>query len=108
MLAPFATHQALPGSDYYRASAPPGVFDGRRVYPTGPDGVQAAGTAPDGSRVHCESIDQLGTQLCSGSIATATPQTVTVASPPARKAGFGVDHPTRVIVHCTPAPIRQI
>jgi hypothetical protein len=52
-------------------------------------------------------IDQLGTQLCPGSIATATPQAFTVASPPARQAGYGVDHPT-MVMHCTPAHIHQI
>jgi hypothetical protein len=62
----------------------------------------------DGSRVHCESIDQLGIQLCPGSIATVTPQAFTVASPPARQAGYGVGHPRRMAVHCTPAHIHQI
>jgi hypothetical protein len=79
--------------DYYGASAPSRTFDRRRVYPASPDGSRAAGTAGDGSRVHCESIDQLGTQLCPGSIAMVTPQAFTMASPPARQAGFGVDHP---------------
>jgi hypothetical protein len=54
----------------------------------------------DGSSVHCKPIDQLGTQLCPGSIATATPQTFSVASPPARQAGYELDHPT-VVVHRT-------
>jgi hypothetical protein len=62
----------------------------------------------DGSRVHCESIDQLGIQLCPGSIATVTPQAFTVASPPARQASYGVGHPHRMAVHCTPAHIHQI
>ena len=68
----------------------------------------AAGTTRDGSRVHREPIDQLGIQLCPGSIATTTPQSFIVASPPARRAGFGVDHPPRMVVHCTPAHIHQI
>jgi hypothetical protein len=38
-----------------------------------------------------KSIDQGGTQLCPGSLATLTPQIVTVASPPAPLTGFGVD-----------------
>jgi hypothetical protein len=64
----------------------------------------------DGSRVHCEPIDQLGIQLCPGSLAPATPQTFTVASPPARQAGFGVERPFYfwALVHCTPTPIHQI
>jgi hypothetical protein len=83
----------LARSDYYGASAPSRAFDRRRIYPANPDGFQAAGTMRDGSRVHCKPIDQLGTQLCPGSIATATPQAFTVASPPARQAGYGVDPP---------------
>jgi hypothetical protein len=62
----------------------------------------------DGSRVHCEPIDQLGTQLCPGSIATVTPQAFTVASPPARQAGYEVNRPPRTVTHCTPAHIHQI
>jgi hypothetical protein len=37
------------------------------------------------------SIGQGGAQLYSGSIATVTPQTFTVASPPEQETGFGVD-----------------
>lgn len=42
------------------------------------------------------SIGQGGTQLYSGSIATATPQPFTVASSPLEKDGFGVDTPPGV------------
>jgi hypothetical protein len=108
LLAPFAMYGPLARSDYYGASAPSRVFNRRRVYPTGPSGARPAGTARDGSRVHCEPIDQLGIQLCPGSIATVTPQTFTMTSPPARQASYGVDHPTRVTVHCIPAHIHQI
>ena len=38
------------------------------------------------------SIGQGGTQLYPGSIATPTPQTFDVASPPTLKDGFGVSH----------------
>ena len=62
----------------------------------------------NGSRVHEQPIDQLGTQLCPGSIATVTPQTFTMTSPPTRLAGFGVDPPQRIVVHCTPTHIHQI
>jgi hypothetical protein len=98
----------LAHSDYYGASAPSHAFNKRRIYPAIPGGSQTAGATRDSSRVHCESIDQSGTQLCPGSIATATPQTFTVASPPTRQAGFGVDPPNRQIVRYTPAPIHQI
>ncbi|GAA4236817.1 hypothetical protein GCM10023075_60460 [Streptosporangium album] len=84
MLAPFAMCTPLACSNYYGASAPFRAFDRRRAYPADPDGFQTAGTMRNGSRVHCESIDQLGIQLCPGSIAMVTPQAFTMASPPAR------------------------
>ena len=37
------------------------------------------------------SLGQGGTQLCPGSIATPTPQTFSVASPPWELHGFGVE-----------------
>src|SRR5205823_791296 len=54
-------------------------------------------------------IDEGDAQLCPGSIATATPQTFTMASPPAKLPGFGVDRPPiPAITHCTPAHIHQV
>jgi hypothetical protein len=57
-----------------------------------------------------ESIDQLGIQLCPGSIATTTPQTFIVAFSPTRQVGYEVDRPQSrtTVVHCIPAHIRQI
>jgi hypothetical protein len=57
-----------------------------------------------------QSIGQRGAQLYSGSIATPTPQTFSMASPPAELPGFGVDHHamSAVVVRCTPARIRQV
>ena len=55
-----------------------------------------------------ESIDQLGTQLCPGSIATTTPQSFIVAFSPTRQAGYEVDRPKEAAVRCIPAHIRQI
>jgi hypothetical protein len=98
----------LARSDYYEASAPSLAFDRRRAYPTGQDGSPPAGTARDGSRVHCKPIDQLGIQLCPGSIAMSTPQSFLMASPPASQTGYGVDHPFQEVPHCTPAHIHQI
>lgn len=95
-------------SDYYGASAPSRAFDERRVYPTDLDGFQAVGAMRDGSRVHREPIDQRGTQLCPGSIATPTPQTFDVASPPTGRIGFEVNYPQWIVVHCIPARIHQI
>jgi hypothetical protein len=56
------------------------------------------------------SIDQGGAQLYPGSIATATPQTFTMASSPEELTGFGLDdaHHALVVAHCRPAQIRQI
>jgi hypothetical protein len=82
----------LARSDYYGTSAPPETFGRRRAYPTIADGYHTVGTVPGGSRVHERSIDRLGIQLCSGSIVTPTPQAFTVTSPPARLAGYEVDH----------------
>jgi hypothetical protein len=58
-----------------------------------------------------ESIDQLGTQLCPGSIATTTPQTFIVAFSPTRQAGYEVGRSRtakKTVVRCIPAHIRQI
>ena len=98
----------LAHSDYYGASAPSRAFNRRRIYPAIPGDPKRRERRGTVSRVHCESIDQSGTQLCPGSIATATPQTFTMASPPTRQVGFEVDPPNRQIVRYTPAPIHQI
>ena len=61
-----------------------------------------------------ESIDEGGARLDPDSIATPTPQTFGVTSPPDQQTGYGVD-PTTALTHaaaritrCTPAPIRQV
>jgi hypothetical protein len=43
--------RALPGSEYYGGSAPPGPFSGRRAYPGQRAGCPPPGTQPGGSRV---------------------------------------------------------
>jgi hypothetical protein len=50
------------------------------------------------------SIGQGGVQLYSGSIATPTPQTFNVASPPSELHGFGVDHLGGRALHTGPYP----
>ena len=102
MYGPFAR------SDYYGVSAPSRAFDRRCVYPTNPMDL--------GQRDRCgmvptfttESIDEGGAHLDPDSIATVTPRAFTVASPPARLAGFEVDHLPWIVVHCIPARIHQI
>ena len=72
--------RALPGSEYYGGSAPPQA--GRPT--AGPARIPALAARDradrDGSRVHCDSLDEGGAQLCPCGIATATPQAFTVAS----------------------------
>jgi len=117
LLAPFALRPALPASttgrhsrDYYGASAPPTAISRQRTCP--PPHWESGGRATaDGSHVHDSSIGQGGAQLYSGSIATPTPQTFSVASPPAFKPGYGVDGvrlSTDALTRCIPAHIHQI
>ena len=111
LLAPFALRPAFPvpdggyvtARDYYEASAPPARPSTRngpaRRHRTG----CPAETTVDRRVVPTftmSSIGQGGAQLYSGSIATATPQTFTVASPPLELNGFGVD-PSTSVRSCT-------
>ena len=120
LLAPFALRPVLPAPvagrharDYYEASAPPD----RPWIGNGPD------PAPAGCPGHevdlrmvptftLRSIGQGGARLYPGSIATATPQTFTMASPPPELNGFGVERPRPptvvALVRCTPTQIRQV
>jgi hypothetical protein len=73
--------RALPGSEYYDGSAP-SRSDRLTMRPARlptPD-VQGQGQDRDGSRVHCDSLDEGGAQLYPCGIATTTPQHFTVAS----------------------------
>jgi hypothetical protein len=74
---------ALPGPEYYGASAPLVALSRQRACPPCRTGCPEGRATTSGSHVHCVPIGQLGTQLYPGSFATATPQTFTVASPPA-------------------------
>ena len=72
--------RAFPGSEYYGGSAPPRP-DRSTVDPARPScWPPAIGQDRDGSRVHCDSLDEGGAQLCPCGLATATPQHFTVAS----------------------------
>jgi hypothetical protein len=78
-LPPFPMCRALPGSEYYGGSAP-----SRAGRPTaGPARIRALAARDradrDGSRVHCDSLDEGGAQLYPCGIA-ATPQHFAVAS----------------------------
>jgi hypothetical protein len=65
---------AFPRSEYYDDSAPPAPFGKQRTYPDrSPRLGDPSGTSADGSRVHCHSIDELGTRLFPCGIAMTTP-----------------------------------
>ena len=84
--------RAFPGSEYYDGSAPsrPGQ---RSVRPAIPPGWRPGRWQdPDGSRVHCDSLDGGGARLCPCGITTATPQHFAVVSRPAVLSGPGVTH----------------
>lgn len=76
-----ATSCRTPASDYYGGSAPPRP-DRSTVDPAQAAALEARGRGEgrDGSRVHCDSLDEGGARLCPCGIATTTPQHVTVAS----------------------------
>ena len=95
LLAPFAMCAPLVRSDYYGASAPPDGHQPATGLPIGRAGCAAGRATADGSHVHTSSIDQVGGRLYPDSIATPTPQTFSVASPPTATLGFGVDPRTR-------------
>jgi len=74
----------VPGSPrlgVLRRLRPTRPFSGRRAYPR-PSGWTPATRelATGGSRVHCDPLSGLGARLYPGGLATATPQTFTVAS----------------------------
>ncbi len=116
MLASFALRPALPISsagrhsrDYYEASAPshgPGLATS---LPSTGLAARRAGRPRMVPTFTTHSVGQRGAQLYSGSIATATPQAFTVASPPEQEPGFGVDRRAiATVTRCTPARIHQI
>jgi hypothetical protein len=103
-LPPFPMRRALSGSEYYGGSAPAPSRTGRR--PTRParrpHRMRGGGQDRDGSRVHCDSLDEGGARLGPCGIATVTPQRFTVASRPV------VEHQARSsppVTHgCAPLP----
>src|SRR5689334_20772956 len=98
-------HVPLARPDYYGASAPPSGQQLTTSLPT----TRPAAWRPGRPRVvptfTRSSIGQIGAQLYPGSIATPTPQTFSVASPPPAAHGFGVDPRLMpAVTHCTPGP----
>ena len=90
---------AFPTSDYYEGSVPSCGQQSTADLPAAALAGQRVGQPRDGSHVHHEPVDELGAQLCPCSIATGTPQSFPMASPPMFGYGFGVDHP-KAVVHC--------
>ena len=99
-LPSFAMWSALPTSDYYEGSAPSRAHQSTTDLPAAAHTGRRGGRPRNGSHVHHAPVDGGGAQLCPGSLATPTPQTFGVASPPTFGTGFGVDHPQAVVVHC--------
>ena len=97
-------HVPFARPDYYGASAPPsGQQPATSLPTTRPDAWQPGQPrmVPTFTR---SSIGQAGAQLYPGSLATPTPQTFSVASPPSAAHGFGVDPQNAEVTHCTPGP----
>jgi len=93
--------------DYYGASAPPSGPQPATGLPTTRPAAWQLGRPRVVPTFTRSSIGQAGAQLYPGSIATPTPQTFSVASPPSAAHGFGVDHrhtPGRHALHPGPYP----
>jgi hypothetical protein len=69
-------------SDYYGTSAPSHGHRSTTDLPTRRTGCPAGRATVNGSHVHLESLDEGGARLYPDSIATTTPQTFALASPP--------------------------
>ena len=98
-------HVPLARPDYYGASAPPSGPQPATGLPT----TRPAAWRPGRPRVvptfTKTSIGQIGAQLYPGSIATPTPQTFSVASPPSAAHGFGVDPGKHPASRTAPRPL---
>jgi hypothetical protein len=84
LLPPFAMYRALPGSDYYGGSAPPGATSRRRACPHTQRWGGQHRTVPTFT------VDRSAgsaTSFSPDSLATSTPQAFLVASRPARLTG---------------------
>jgi hypothetical protein len=82
MLALFPMYRAFPGSEYSRASAPPATLSRQRTCPPHTMVLRGAGRPRAVPVFTVSSVGQVGVQLYPGSLATPTPQTFDVASPP--------------------------
>ena len=101
--------RAFPGSEYYGGSALPGPSAvGAPIPASGPD-ARCREPRPGSSRVHCDSLDEVGARLCPCGIASGTPQAFPAASRPAPKHQPGSSPPV-MKGRCAPRParIRQV
>jgi len=88
LLVPFAMCTPLAYSDYYGTAAPSTAIDRQRTCPPARPDARRGGRPGTVPTFTMESLDEGGARLYPDSIATTTPQTFTVASPP--------DQPTRL------------
>jgi hypothetical protein len=77
-------------SDYYETSAPPTALGRQRTCPPAGLDTRLGGRQWTVPTFTTESIDEGGARLYPDSIATPTPQTFNVASPPSQRPGFRV------------------
>ena len=102
--------RAFPASEYYGGSAPSRT-DRRSMRPAPTTALDAAAAErdQDGSRVHCDSLDEGGARLCPCGIATSTPQTSPWPPGQLRNTDRGVPHrPTDGRCAPLPAQIHQV
>lgn len=78
--------RALPGAEYYGGSVPSRTVRWSTRPAHQPRRARGGGQDRDGSRVHCDSLDEGGARLGPCGITTATPQNFTVVSRPGAEA----------------------
>jgi hypothetical protein len=103
-------HGLSPARSTTTAPSRPDPIGRRRAQPDTRVGSTTTRQDQGGSRVHCDSLDEGGAQLCPCGLATATPQHITVAS---RTATHMTIRKFPVPIHrhgCAPRPahIRQV
>jgi hypothetical protein len=99
---------AFPASDYYGGSVPPQGHQPTADLPATGLAGRRGGQPQGSSHVHHAPVDGGGAQLFPGSLATATPQTFTVASRPTNLCRPSESTIHWTVVRCCPAHIHQV
>jgi hypothetical protein len=94
---------AFPTADYYGPSVPSRGHQPAVGLPTVAPARQRGGQPETVPTFTSNPVGGIDAQLCPCSLATGTPQTFPVASPPAMQSGFEVTTPGRPAVMCTAA-----